>query len=182
LRDAGARLLDNVALVDSQSALVTFITTPRWVLTGNKGKPGGLLPPAGVSQQDIDCAGRFGKAIVAALASDREKLDQPMLQGLSAVKVDTRLIASEKIGHRSFMIWGKLLRKIGPPGHPLRRVVLAVYALFLITMIITVVPINMLVNFILRSVFVQRVERERQYYEAPSGSANDRMQEFDYES
>ena len=181
LRDAGARLLDNVAFVDGQSALITFITTPRWLLTGNKGKQGGLLPPAGVAEQDIHQASRFGKAIASALDNDREKNDQPLLQGLEAVKVDSRLIASEKIGHRSFMIWGKLLRKIGPQGNPLRRAVLLVYALFLITMIITVVPVNMVLNFLIRSAFRQRVEREREYFEAPSGSASDRMQEFMYE-
>ena len=136
LRDVGARLLDNVALVDNQPALVTFITTPRWLLTGNKGVQGGVLPPAGVAERDVSRAARFGKAIAAALHGDLEKRDQPLLQGLEAVRIDTRLIASEKIGNRSFMIWGKLLRKIGPQGDPLRRLVLLIYAVFLVTMMI----------------------------------------------
>jgi hypothetical protein len=178
LRDAGAKLLDNVALVDSQSALVTFITTPRWLLTGNKGAPGGIFPPAGVAQRDINRAARFGKAIACALHDDLEKRGQPLLRGLEAARTDTRLIASERIGHRSFMIWGKLLRKIGPQGDPLRRVVLVIYAVFLVTMIVTVVPVTMALNFLLRPVFKQGLERDREYFEAPSGSANDRMREF----
>jgi len=36
LRDLGARLVDNVVLVDQGPPWATFITTPRWVLTGKK--------------------------------------------------------------------------------------------------------------------------------------------------
>ena len=178
LHDAGAKLMDNVVLVDRQSALVTFITTPRWLLTGNKGVREGFFPPAGVSERDINGAARFGRAIAAALQNDLEKSDEPLLQGLEAVRVDTRLIASEKIGHRSFMIWGKLLRMIGPQGHPLRRVVLTIYAVFLVIMIATVVPITMTVNFLLRPFLRRGLERQKAYYEAPSGSAGYRMREF----
>ena len=178
LRDARAKLLDNVVLVDGQSALVTFITTPRWLLTGNKGERGGIFPPAGVAERDINRTVRFGKAIASALHYDLEKRGVPLLRGLEAARTDTRLIASERIGHRSFMIWGKLLRKIGPQGDPLRRIVLLTYAVFLVTMIVTVVPITMALNFLLRPLFKQGLEREREYFEAPSGSASDRMREF----
>ena len=178
LRDAGARLLDNVVLVDGQPSLVTFITTPRWLLTGNKGVAGGFLPPAGVAERDIAGAARFGRAIAAALRDDLEHRDQPLLRGLEAVRIDTRLIASERIGNRSFMIWGGLLRRIGPPRHPLRRLVLLIYAVFLVTMIVTVVPVTMALNFLFRLVFRDNVERERRYFEAPSGSGSDRMGEF----
>ncbi len=181
LSDAGARLLDNVALVDSQSALVTFLTTPRWLLTGNKGTQGGVLPPAGVAESDVASAARFGSALASALENDLEKTGQPLLTGLEAVKVDTRLIASEKIGHRSFLIWGKLLRAIGPQGAPLRQFVLAIYALFLVCMIITVVPITMALKFLFKPLLKKGLEREREYFEAPSGSSNNRMKDFLHE-
>lgn len=181
LRDAGAKLLDNVALVDNHSALVTFLTTPRWLLTGNKGAPGGLLPPAGVEERDINRAARFGRAIAAALGGDLEKLGKPLLWGLEAARVDQRLIASEKVGHRSFMIWGKLLRSIGPQGNPLRRIFLTIYAIFLVSMIVTVVPVTMVVKLVLGPVLKRGLERERQYFEAPSGSASDRMRVFLHE-
>ncbi|MFO7594124.1 MAG: dialkylresorcinol condensing enzyme, partial [Pseudomonadota bacterium] len=98
LREAGARLLDNVALVDKGNSLLTFITTPRWMLSGNKGSDEGLLPRAGIAQEEIDRASRFGHALAEALAQDKERGDEPMLQGLKAVDVDVRLIPSEKIG------------------------------------------------------------------------------------
>ena len=175
---AGARLLDNIALVDGAPSLATFITTPRWMLTGKKGKPGGLLPPAGVPQDDINNAARFGRAIKKALENDGEKQGQPLLQGLKAVDVDLGLIASEKVGQRSFAIWGKFLRKLGPPGDPKRKPVLIAYVIFLIVLIITVVPLNMLIKKALRPLTKTKLQQQKAFFERPSGSQSDRMQEF----
>jgi len=181
LGEVGARLLDNVALVDKTPSLLTFLTTPRWLLTGNKGKPDGLLPEAGISPGDINDAARFGRAIAAALREGREQQHAPLLNGLEAVKVDTRLIASEKIGARSFFIWGKLLRALGRPGTPARRLALVMYIAFLIGMIVTVVPITMTLKFLLRPWLQPSLEKQRHYFEAPSGSASNRMTEFSHD-
>lgn len=167
---AGARLLDNVALVDKGSSLATFITTPRWMLTGNKGSEQGLLPKAGISEEQIDQAVRFGNALVAALEHDEEQGHKPLLQGLGAVEVNTRLIPSEKIANRSFMIWGKLLRVIGRPGSRTRHPVLIIYLIFLITLIVTVVPLTMLLRTLLRPFMKHKIAQQKYYFEQPSGS------------
>ena len=44
-----------------------------------------------------------------------------MLKGLGAVKVNERLVGSEKVAKRSFKLWGALLRFLGKPGSPLAR-------------------------------------------------------------
>ena len=59
LNDCGARLIDNVVLVDPSPTLATFITTPRWVLTGKKNGFWGL-PAAGLSPAQISGTRRFG--------------------------------------------------------------------------------------------------------------------------
>jgi hypothetical protein len=175
---AGAHLLDNIALVDAGPSLATFITTPRWMLTGKKGASDGLLPPAGVAEEDIKSAARFGRAINHALQQDLEQRNQPLLKGLKAVEVDSRLIASEKIGQRSFAIWGKLLRKIGPAGDPKRKPVLILYMIFLIVAIVTVVPLNMLLKTLLSPLTKKRLQQQKDFFERPSGSESHRMQEF----
>src|SRR5215470_7350289 len=76
LRDAGARHLDHVALVDRGHALATFITTPRWVLTGRKDAFWGL-PAAGVAEIDLRGASRFGIALLQALRRGDETRDAP---------------------------------------------------------------------------------------------------------
>ncbi len=181
LTQAGARLLDNVALVDQGSSLLTFITTPRWMLTGNKGRPGGWLPVAGLSEQTIGRASRFGQALVAALDRDEERGPGPLLHGLEAAVVDIRLIPSERIGRRSFMIWGKLLRRLGPPGTAARRIALRAYIVFLLTLIITVVPMSMLLRTLLRPLLRRKLMAQKAYFEQPSGSGTQRMATFTHD-
>lgn len=177
LREAGARLSDNIVLTDRGSSFATFITTPRWMLTGKTDSIWGL-PPPGISPADVSTAGRFGHAIAAALASDTLDGRRPVLQGLRAATVDDRLIASERIGKRSFRIWGRLLRLFGKPGAPARRPVLVIYVIFLVAMILTVVPLSMLLRALLRPLLAQRLQEAKDAFERPSGSESDRMHEF----
>lgn len=181
LAELGAVLVDNVVLIDQGPAWATFITTPLWVLTGKKDGYWGLLPPAGVSKEEIAATSRFGRAL-----SERLPLLQfhapnkvgPLLTGLEAVKVNPGYIAGEKIAHRSFMIWGKLLRALGPAGHPRRRVVLIVYILFLIVMILTVLPVSMMIRAALRPLLRQRLDEQVRNLEMPSGSSSESMAQF----
>jgi hypothetical protein len=174
LSECGARHIDHVALIDAGHALATFITTPRWVLTGRRNAFWGL-PAAGVSADEIRAARRFGVAIAEGLRADQERSGRPLLGGLRACVVDQSLVASEKIGQRSFRVWGKLLRALGRAGAPQRRVALALYVVFLLTMIVTVVPLSMLAKTLLRPVLRSSLERVRLQYEAPSGSGEERM-------
>ena len=177
LDDCGARLLDNVVLTDQGSLLASFVTTPRWLWTGRKGPFWGF-PPAGVSDRDIEDCCRFGQAIEAGLKQDEEKGPGPMLHGLKAVEADISQIQSEKAGFRSFLAWGKLLRLVGRQGEARRTPVLAVYVVFLILMIITVVPLSMLLKALLAPLMREKHQQVKAYYEAPSGSGDERMELF----
>lgn len=178
LADAGARLSDNIVLTDKGSALATFITTPRWMLTGRTDPLWGLFPKAGIADSDIRDTRRFGRAIGAALRDGRLDGRQPVLTGLQAATADDRLIASERIGTRSFHIWGKLVRLAGPQGAPQRRLVLALYVVFLVTMIVTVVPVTMVLRALLRPLLARRLQQAKAYFEQPSGSGSERMTIF----
>lgn len=176
LADIGARHMDHAVLVDRGPALATFVTTPRWMLTGRKGAFWGMFPAAGISGEDIAAASRFGHALVQRLQSESPiDASRPALTGLGAVDVDTRLLASERIGQRSFQIWSRLLRRCGRPGTPLRRVMLVIYSAFLVTMIVTVVPVTMLIRAILRPLTAVKMQKLKSALEQPSGSSRERM-------
>lgn len=181
LSKLGAKLIDNIVLVDQGSTLASFITTPRWLLTGRKDAFWGF-PAAGVSEQDINSATRFGAAIVDGLEKDKERTAQPLLNGLGAVNADVALIQSEKIGHRSFRIWGKLLRLIGDQDSFVRKIVLIVYILFLIGMILAVVPVTMVVKTLMRPFLKARHQQLKEAFEQPSGSGTERKEEFTCQS
>lgn len=164
----GGRLIDNVVLSDQSGPLESFITTPRWMLTGRRDSFWGLSA-AGIAPEEIEHSRRFGEAIALGLKKDGEKKDEPMLQGMGAVRADPRFIASEKIGKRSFRIWGRLIRLFGPRGSWLRRPVLVVYVIFLIALIVSVVPLNMMIQALIRRLFKVKMDRIIKMTEAPSG-------------
>lgn len=181
LAQCRARLIDNIVLVDQASTMSSFITTPRWLLSGRKNAFWGL-PAAGISEDEISRASRFGEAIVDGLADDLELSGQPLLQGLGAVNADVALIQSERIGHRSFLIWGKLLRYIGNQESLPRKILLIGYIAFLISMILTVVPMILLIRKSLAPLFRSRYKNVRENYEQPSGSNRDRMEKYTCQS
>jgi hypothetical protein len=178
LATAGARLIDNVVLTDPGPTLATFITTPRWLLSGRKGPIWGM-PAAGLNEGQIRGARRFGLALRDGLLSGQERQDAPMLAGLGAVHVDPRLYVSEKAGTRSFFIWGLLLRAVGRPGSPQRVPLLALYVAFLATAIIAVVPLSLAIQALLRPFMGRWLAGIQQRFERPSGSSTERCSLYD---
>ncbi len=173
LARAGARLIDNVVLTDPGPTLATFITTPRWLLTGRKQGFWGM-PAAGLSTPQIQGARRFGLALRDALLADREKGSSPLLAGLGAARVNPRLYVSERAGTRGFFIWGKLLMAAGPPGSWRRKPLLVLYVAFLVTMIATLVPASLALQALLRPLMQTWLSRIAARFEAPSGSSMER--------
>ncbi len=168
IQEAGGRLRDNVAFVDGSGTLASFVTTPRWVLTGRRDAFWGL-PAAGVAEEEIRNADRFGRALLAGLRADRERSDEPMLTGLGAARVNPRLIFSERAGQRVFSLWSRLIRRGGAPGSAGRRLMLALFCAYLIAVILTLVPLSLLVQRLMIPLFSRRLESQRTYFELPSG-------------
>lgn len=167
LDELGAHLVDNIALVDECGSAASFLATPLWMFTGRR-QPIVWLPKAGISEAEIAGAQRFGVAIADRLASPGA-IEQPMLQGLGAVRINEQLIASERVGTRSFKAWGTLLAALGPQRSLRRRVGLIVYIIFLLSLIVTVVPITALLKRLLSPLTQKRIKREKAYFAAPSG-------------
>lgn len=170
----GARLLDNVALVDPSPTMTTLFTTPLWLLSGKRDFVPGL-PAAGVDAASIKAASRFGYALRDALQSDQERGTAPLLTGLKAADSDPNLLFSEKAATRSFYLWGKLLRVVGEPGQSRRRPFLILYVIFLITLILTIVPLSLLIQALLRPFLQRKSAVLKQKFDGPSGSGIERM-------
>jgi len=169
LSTARARLVGNVVLVDEAGSVGSFLATPLWMMTGKQGPLlGGLIPRAGVKPQQIEASRRFGERIVQRFGQG-QVLDTSLLRGLGAVKVNTRLIATEKAARRSFLAWGALLRKLGQQGAPARQPVVAFYILFLIALLITVLPLSALLKTLTAPLLRGRIAAQQAYFSAPSG-------------
>ena len=178
LTQCGARLIDNVVLTDKSPTLVSVITTPYGVLNGREERfPG--LPAAGIPGPNIANCQRFGLALRDALHAHAEHGTQPLLRGLQACDADPHLYVSERAGTRSFYLWGKLLRAVGAPGQLRRRPFLMAYAVFLILLILSVVPLSLTVQTLLRPILGKRFAALKQQFDAPSGASAERMKAYE---
>lgn len=163
-----ARVIDHVALTDQSGAVLSLVTLPMWMLTGNK-KYFSALPQAGIMQENIDNCVRFGERLNAALKEDKEKKPEAMLKNLGAVVVNAKLIATEKIAHRSFLIWTKLIKYSGKKYSFGRKVTITIYFAFLVLLLLSVVPLNILARKILNIFQKEKLRAMEEKYELPSG-------------
>lgn len=177
IAEAGGQLRDHLVFTDQGHPLATFITTPRWVLTGRRDAWLGL-PPAGVAPEEIRQASRFGRALSDALDHDGEKSGAAMLTGLRAAIVNPRLAISERAAHRAFKVWSRLIRAFGKRGQWRRRPMLLIFALYLITLVLTVVPLSLLVQWLLSPLLKPRLERLKTELEQPSGSQDFNLNKY----
>lgn len=168
LQRVDARLSDHVALTDQSGAVLSLVTLPMWMLTGNK-KYFSALPQAGITQENIDNCVRFGERLNSALKEDKEKEPEAMLKNLAAVSVNAKLIATEKIAHRSFLVWTKIIKWSGKKYSFGRKVTITVYFAFLVLLLLTVVPLNILARKILNTFQKEKLEAMEAQYELPSG-------------
>lgn len=169
LAACGARLVGNVALVDEAGSVGSFLATPIWMLTGRKGPLlGGWIPRAGVKPEQILGCRRFGERIERVL-SEARPLDASLLRHLGAVQVNTRLIATERAARRSFLAWGALLRALGRQGAWTRRPVVAIYFVFLVALLVTVLPLSALLKTLAAPLLRKRIAAQTAYFSEPSG-------------
>lgn len=111
---------------------------------------------------------RFGAKLLH-IFSQNQPLDSTLFRQMQAVKIDEKLMMSEKVGARSFHLWGKLLIKCGQISPHLRQAVLYFYILFLVTLILTIVPISTVIKRLLRPLLKEKLEKQKRYFAEPSG-------------
>ena len=167
LADLGANLIGNVVKTDQSNSWASFITTPAWMLTGKK-RYFQWLPSAGISEAELNDMQRFGQKLASALKND-QPLERSLFAHMGAVKIDEKLMMSEKAGQRSFYLWGKLLLESGKIYPALRRALLYFYVVFLIILILTVVPLAALLKYLLKPLLRKKLEQQKAYFAEPSG-------------
>ena len=168
LGDLDARLMDHVALTDQSGSILSLVTLPMWMLTGKK-QYFTSLPQAGISQENIENASRFGERLKSALKANKELGNEAMLKNLGAVSVDAKLIATEKIANRSFRIWSKLIKLSGEKYSLGRKIVITIYFVFLVLLLLTVVPLNIVARKFLHTFQKEKLKAMETMYELPSG-------------
>ena len=147
IKDAGGIHIDNIVITHQGSPLVTFITTPRMVLTGKKDSLMGVLPPGGFRDEEINSLSRFGEVI----AKNIDNLgNSSLLKKLEPVSVNRRYIIPEQIGRILYRPWAKLARLFGKQGSRTRVPIILLFSLQLVLLIPVVLFVSALINLIFR--------------------------------
>ncbi len=163
LSDLRARLVGHIALVDEAGSIGSFLATPLWVLSGKQGPfLNGLIPRAGVSESDMNKCPDYGVRLLEKLRDN--ELDANVFAGLQTAVVNEKLISSEKTGKRAFRLWGKLFRLLGPAGSIQRKPLVLVYVVFLVTLIVTVVPLNIAIKSLLAPFTKKKIAQQKAYF------------------
>jgi hypothetical protein len=159
----GARLTGHIVLEDRHSNLVALLTIIRWMLKGQK-EASGWLPAAGVSDQEIEAAQRFGRPIYECIKGNKEAQLQHRLLELGAIKLRPNLIVMEKRGVSQFPKWAQKARALGGPGSEARKPVIKKFQGLLIVAIFVLSPITTLIGAIQTALNKKALLREVDYF------------------
>jgi len=164
----GGNLIGNIVLADPHHNLVSVVTIVRWAMNGEKhgsGLYGRLFPPAGIPEDTIAGAGKYGEIILDKFESGKTGELQDELVEAEGVAITPILVAIEQRGFAMFKIWSKFILKKGKYGDPARQGRLKMFRNYLFTVIYIVSPIGGPVVWLIQKLRPRATKRMVEGYE-----------------
>ncbi len=163
LKRLGAIHVGNIVLEDRHSNIISTLTIIRWLFKGKKERSG-LLPDAGISEEHILAARRFGPPILEYLTQKKTSRLQKQLIDLNAIYLKPELIILEKRGVGQFPKWARKAKSKGEPGNKERAVIIKRFQYLLIIAIFILSPVTYLVAKIQTALKIKKLMREVTYF------------------
>lgn len=158
LKNLNAKLVGNTALVDRHDNYTSVLTILRWMTTGKKEKSG-MLPSAGVSDQEISGAGKYGKIIEKHFSENTLETLQPDLVKNGAVEIRAFLVRVEKVGNKIFTVWSNLIIK----KKEKRPLLIKFFKVYLMAAIWIVSPVVLVLHLLTTPIFWFKRKKQREY-------------------
>jgi hypothetical protein len=158
LKNLNANLIGNIALVDRHDNYTSVLTILRWLTTGKKEKSG-MLPAAGVSEEEISGAGKYGRIIESHFENNDFANLQPDLVKNGAVEIRPFLVRVEKVGNKIFTVWSNLIMK---NSHK-RPTLIKFFKMYLMAAIWIISPIVLVFHILLAPVLWSKRQRQKEY-------------------
>ncbi len=115
-----AHLVGNIVFFDRSPNLTSVLTIMRWTFKGQK-QASKRMPEAGVRQQDIDDAKRFGATIIECIEQKNLHQLHEKLLAQDGVELNPALVVLEKRGITNFRKFAPWIRAKGERGDQARR-------------------------------------------------------------
>ncbi|SIO37039.1 hypothetical protein [Epilithonimonas zeae] len=158
LRDLKAQLVGNIALVDRHDNYTSVLTILRWLTTGQKEKSG-ILPAAGISDEEISGSVKYGKIIEGHLRENNFKDLQPELVKNGAVEIRPFLVRVEKVGNKIFTVWSNLIIK----KKEKRPLLIKFFKVYLMAAIWIISPIVLVPHILMTPILWFKRKKQREY-------------------
>jgi hypothetical protein len=163
LNKANAHLVGNIVLNDTNPNLVSLLTVIRWSFKGQK-KASGMLPAAGVQDNDIDAARRFGNVIYKHFTENNLIDLHRELLALGAVHLKSGLVILEQRGIKNFRFWAKFIREKGGPGDPNRAKRVMMFKNLLLVAIFILSPVSSFTALVKRVIKRYTLLKDVEYF------------------
>jgi hypothetical protein len=161
LRDANAKLVGNVALVDRVGNLISVITIVNWMFSGVKKRYLGFFPLPGVSEKDIQESDKFGEVMLSQFKQNKLDDLQPKLAEIGAVKISSYLVTVDKTANKIFNKWSNFIHK----NQKNRKLLLKLFYVYLFLAIWLISPIVYILHVISYPFKIKTIKKETQYYQ-----------------
>lgn len=158
LKDMKSKLVGNIALVDRHDNYTSVLTILRWLTTGQKEKSG-LLPAAGVSDEEITGSVKYGEVIKKHFKNnDLDNLQPDLIQN-GAVEIRPFLVRVEKVGNKIFTIWSNLIIK----KKEKRPLLIKFFKVYLMAAIWVISPIVLVLHLLTTPIFWFKRQKQKKY-------------------
>lgn len=158
LKALNSKLIGNIALVDRHDNYTSVLTILKWLTTGNK-KMKKPLPDAGVSDEEINGASKYGKIIKKYADANNWDGLQPELVKNGAVEIRPFLVRVEKVGNKIFTIWSNLIMK----NPEKRKKYVNFFKVYLMFAIWIVSPVVLVFHILATPLLFWKRKKQREY-------------------
>ncbi len=160
LKDANARLVGNVALVDKHHNFVSFVTILYWMFSGQKDRYLNIFPKPGVAEEDITNTKAYGQTVLQHLEQNNWDNLQTELVRQKAVVVKYNLMFIESKARKIFAVWAAIIIK-----KKNRAPWLVAFKYYLLIALFIAAPVILTVDAIFFKPFLsKRIKRQKLYY------------------
>lgn len=158
LKNMNAKLVGNIALVDRHDNYTSVLTILRWLTTGKK-EASGMLPAAGISDEEINGAGKYGEIIKTYLDKNDFANLQPDLVKNGAVEIRPFLVRVEKVGNKIFTVWSNLIIR----KKEKRPLLIKFFKVYLMAAIWIISPIVLVFHILLAPILSSKRQKQKTY-------------------
>ena len=160
LRNMGAKLVGNIALVDRHHNFVSFVTIFHWMFKGKKDRYLNIFPVPGVSDEDISNTKIFGEVVTPHLQNGNWQGLQEELVDVRAVVIRYPLMFIESKARKIFKVWAGIISK-----REKKTGWLVAFKYYLLIALFIAAPVILTLDAIFFKPFLSgRIKRQKQYY------------------